>query len=72
MTVFNSRQDVKRFISDMPIDETQYEDIDCVLEAVTEDFIELMESMGWYYGDEAPYISDENFWNLFKTYEIEE
>jgi hypothetical protein len=67
---YNSIQDIKRFISDMPVHENLY--VDDYIDVVAYKYVELLESKGWKsYKDEVPEILDEEFWACFECAEKE-
>lgn len=63
--------DLNRYVNECAVDLQNSEYDENVIENVTNDFRDLiMEKYNFKYGDEIPVVSDEEFWDLFKPYEL--
>lgn len=70
MNTFKTLRDIRRFVSDQPIDLSQYIDEDDLYDGVARDLLDYLEqNYNWFFGNELPNYSDKDFWNLFKRYE---
>jgi len=62
--------DIKRFISDQPLETSFY--VEDYVELVSECYLTLLEEKGFTWGNEIPHVSDDEFWDIFKFFEKEE
>ena len=63
---YKSFQDIRNFISDMPLECFEYY-VEDYVDLVAEAYLDLLESKEWkgWYAD-IPEISDDEFWECFK------
>ena len=74
MSTYNSYIDIYRYISEQAVnvDLSCYTYVyDDLVDCVAGDYLDLLrDKYNWFYGQELPEISEEEFWDLFKPYEI--
>lgn len=67
MNTYKSIRDVEQFISDQRIDQYFYQMN--YIQTVASEYLDLLRSRGFYWGGDIPEISDEEFWDCWRSSE---